>query len=819
MDKCVMLTQDDKTLLRQISRAVRGESNRDPNRDGREGFTAMLAAAVPKADPAFKRQLEARLVNSIQSRQGAGAREETVTQRIGTAARHWFAIRWRRVWTVAAALIAVMGLALLVLGPAQVWANVQRWLGYVPGVGFVHLEETRALGAPVVVTREGVTVIVRRVLAQPHRTLILLSGEGLPPEDQIWPTGPETDAIVEPVLELPDGQVLTTTTFNLNWGAGTLEFPPLPDDVHHITLVLPRLPLVPQGVAPEEWRIPLNLRSDTGAEVAAHFPQPYAPVGAEDTHRGVTLRLLGVAHSPEETALHLQVQWSNPEWQGNRLMTYGRSWTLHDDLGHVYYRTSGAHGANSGSLSQSTVVKVQTAPDATPTPTPSLPTYEEVVTFAPVSPAARSLTHTLSGLAFDVPAEGRFSLDLGQDPQIGDTWPLDIDLQVAGFPVHLSRARWEEHSVGRPEEGQRQIELRLDFAPVPEQAGVTLCGIRLTTDAAGFRSGSGGGYNVSSNRMRATLVLQEGAPLPTGKIDLGIDSVQLCLNDTWSVAWEIPGTGQADAARVMPVQYSPEGAEQTHHDLTLQVEEVVLSDRLTWMQVGLTEAPEGISLLTSYTPWGPGAYPPGIILRDDRGRRYEHPEDVAWYAGDSSLTRTVFAFEPLQPLARRLALEIPTVRVVQAAPAAFDVTVPEGVRVTLDASDAPWGASQPWAVDIPLEVAGYRVHFTEARLEELNGTTLLMLSSAPYRVQDDKRTLFGLEMGTVHAPDGRDVDLETAHSSAGPQKEKGALHQVRLAFDVVDPNTGLIQAGRYNVEIDGAWVRVEGPWKLSWKLP
>jgi hypothetical protein len=141
------------------------------------------------------------------------------------------------------------------------------------------------------------------------------------------------------------------------------------------------------------------------------------------------------------------------------------------------------------------------------------------------------------------------------------------------------------------------------------------------------------------------------------------------------------------------------------------------------------------------------------------------------------------------------------------------------VRVTLDASDAPWGASQPWEVDIPLVVAGYRMHFTEARLEELNGTTLLVLSSAPYRVQDDTHTLFGLEMRAVHAPDGRDVDLESAHSSAGPQKEEGALHQISLAFDVVDPNTGLVQAGRYHVEIEGAWVQIEGPWNLTLELP
>ena len=814
MGKHVMLTQSDKVLLQRIDRAIRGESDQDPSCNGREGFAAMLAAAVPKADPTFEHQLEARLVDRVRSQQGAGAREETAAQRIGAAMRRRFMPRWRRALTVAATLMAVIALALVLVNPRRAWADFQRWLGYVPGIGFVHLEESRVLTAPVAVTRGDVTLYIKQVLAQPGRTVVIVSSEGLPPEDQIWPTGPDTDAIVEPVLELPDGQVLTATTFNLNWGGGTLEFPPLPDDVYHITLVLPRLPLVPEGVAPENWRVLLNLRSDTGDEVAAHFPQPYVPSGAEDTHRGVTLRLLRVAHSSKETALHLQLQWSNPEWHthGHR----GGTLTLRDDLGHVYYRTV---NAGSESDSQSAVVKVQTAPDATPTLTPSLPTHEEVMTFAPVSPAARYLTYTLSGLAFDVPAKGRFSLDLGEDPQIGDTWPLDVDLQVAGFPVHLSRARWEEHSIGRPEEDRRETQLRLDFDPVPEQADVTLCGIRLTTDADGFRSGSGGGYNVSSNRMRAMLNVQANTSIPTGEIDLWLDSVQLCLNDTWTLSWEIPDTGQAEATRAMPARYRPEHTAQTRKGLTLEIEEMIVSDRLTWINVGLTEAPEGMSLLTGYSPWGPGAYPRGIALMDDRAHRYEHPEDVSWHASDRSPARTAFAFEPLQPLARRLTLEIPTVAVVKAAPAAFDVTVPEGVQVTLDASDAPWGASKPWQVDIPLDVAGYRMHFTEAQLEELNGTTLLMLSSAPYCVQDDKHTLFGLEMRTVYAPDGREVNLETAHSSAGSQKEDSTMHRAVLAFDVVDPKTGLIQTGRYHVEIDGAWVGVEGPWNLTLALP
>jgi hypothetical protein len=815
----VTVSQTDSALLKQIDRALQETRRRRPNRNGDAGFVALLASAQPQADPAFEPQLEARLVGTLYAQVSPRLETEQgiAGQRVQRARQPWFTARWRRAWTAVATLVTVMALVLLVLGPGQVWAHVQRWLGYVPGVGFVHLGETRTLGAPVAVTRDGVTVIVNQVLAQPDRTLILLSSEGLPPEDEIWPTGPSSGAIVEPVLELASGQVLTATTFNLNWGAGTLAFPPLSGDIHQVTLVLPRLPLVPEGIAPEDWRIPLNLRSETGDEVADQFPQPYAPPGAEDTRRGVTVRLLGVAHSPEETALHLQVQWTMAEWSAQVFGAGYEGLALHDDLGHVYHKTI---PASTGSTSQSEVVKVQVAPDTTPTPTPAVPTADGVETFAPVSTVARHLTYTVSGLRFDVPAEGRFSLDLGEHPEIGDTWPLDIDLQVAGFPVHLSRARWQEQHTTHDGEAWRWAELRLDFDPVQEQDGITLCGVQVTAETNGFQSGGGGGYNRTSNRMRAVLDVPEGEPLPKGSVDLVISGAQLCLNETWRFSWEIPFTDPAEMTRAMPLRYRPEGAAQTHKGLTLEVEEAVLTDRLTWVAVGLADAPKDVTLFRGYSPRGPGAYPRGVALTDDRGHVYEHPFSVSWRPSERSDPHPGgFVFEPLQPLARRLTLQLPALAVVQADPKVLDVIVPEGVPVTLDASDAPWAMSEPWKVDIALEVAGYPVHYTQAQLQEVNGTTLLFLTSAPYRPQGTGRELLALKIGSVTAPDGRKVDLESALSTGGPQQENDRMRQTVLAFDVVDPDAQAVQPGLYHVEIDGAIVLAEGRWELSWPVP
>jgi len=814
VDETIVLTQQDEELLTRIDRAVRGESRLEPGLDGHGDFCALLASAAPRAEPAFERQLEARLVDRLRSQQGV--EEETVLQRIGTAVQGWLTLRCGRTLAVAATVLVIVALALALAGPRRVWAQIQQWLGYVPGVGFVDLEETRVLTAPVAVSRDGVTLRVVQVLAQPDGTTIILSSEGLPPEDQVWPQGAKMEEEFEPLLRLPDGQVLAPETFTLRWGAGTLEFPPLPGDVYRVTLALPRLPLVPAGVAAEDWAISLDLRPATGELVADLFPQPYSLTNASDTHRGVTLRVLEVAHSPDETAVKLRLQWQNPDWEKHFIRGFQVP-SLRDDLGHVYLEH--IPGPNSGSSSQTTIVKVQSEPGATPTPTPMVPTIERTLTFAPVSPAAQGLTLTMSGLDFQVPAEASFTLDLGDDPQVDDTWPLDVDLNVAGFPVHVSRARLEEEQMGRPEENRRRTVLQFNFASV-EQESVALWGIGLDGEAAGFRGGSTGGYDPQSKRMRAGLVIEGGEQIPTGMIEVRVRGATLCLGDSWTIPWEVPGVGEEGEAGITPVILHPEDAMQTRNGLTLRVEEAVLTDRLTGVKVGLAEPPAGITLFRGDRQRGPGTYPRGMTLEDDRGHRYERPLSVTWRPyNEFEPDLTAFNFEPLQPLARRLTLDIPAVAVVELAPAALDVTVPEGLRMTLDAGDAPWPASEPWQVDIPLEIANYRLHFAEAWIEELNGTTLLTLISEPYDARRNQRRLFGLQIAAVTAPDGREADLETAYSGAGPQVEDSTTHRAQLSFDVIDPETFDVQPGRYHIKVDGVMVLAEGPWKLSWSVP
>ncbi len=777
--------------------------------------------STPEPDSAFVDRLERQLMTQHEAVATQPAGEASPLERF----RHliWQPVRRHRWATVGIAVLLAVAMAFLAVGPQRVWADLQRLLGYVPGVGFVNLEETRVLTAPVMVTRDGVTLRVEQVLAAPDGTTVVISSEGLPPEDKVWPQGPEREALSQPRLRLSDGRTLEPDTFTLRWGAGRLEFPPLPDDVHRVTLQLPRLPLVPAGVAPEEWEIPLTLRPVTGELVADLFPEPYAPPDASDTHQDITLRVLAVAQGAEETAVKLQLQWLNPDWETHFIFGYQGA-SLRDNLGHVYMQASGPESA---STSQSVVVAVQPDTDATPNPTPGVPTIERTMTFGPVSPSAERLTFTLGELAFEVPAEGRFTVDLGDDPQVGDTWPLDIDVDVAGLPVHINGARLIEEELGRPEEVSHRIVLEFTLDPaVGEEIG--LSGVRLDGEAAGFRAGSTGGYDPRSNRLRAGVVVETGERIPSGTITIGITGAGVTLHDTWTITWEIPRDGDETEGRRGPLTLHPEEAQQTRNGLTLGVQEVVLTDRLTGVQVGLEDAPPSLTLAGGLRRSGPGVHVPGLTLQDDRGDRYGRPRDVYWAPyNEPDPNLAAFAFEALQPLARRLILHVPAVAVMQPASAAFDVTVPQGVTLSLDATDAPWPASEPWEIDIPVEIGAYHLQFSEAQLAEVNGTTTLMIRSDAYSPSRRDRWLAGFGFATVTRPDGSRITVPDrraehltgpAYGTAGPIPD-GSLHGATISLDVADPATGVVESGRYHVEIDAVVVLREGPWELSWALP
>lgn len=760
-----------------------------------EGALQALYGAAPAA--AFVAGLERQLIAEAEALNHEGHKGNLVNS-------FWSFVSFvvdtpRRRWALGAAAVALVLLsALAVAGPARVWAQVQRLLGYVPGVGFVDLDQARVLAAPVAVTREGVTLVVEQAIARPDGTTVTIRAEGLPPAGETPAQGED-----RPALRLPDGRELAHWGFQLRYGEGTIEFPPLPEGVYRATLVLPRLPLVPAGAAPEDWQVPLVLQPATGELTAALFPQPYRPQGAVDSHDGVTLRVLEVAEGPEETALRLALDWTDAA--ASPFAAFSNAY-LRDDLGHAYWQ---AGRRSSGSLVETEVIAID---PAAPHPTSAPASREETVAFSPVSPQARELTLVVEQIDMRIPAEAAFSVDLGEDPQVGDSWPLDTDLEVAGLPVHVVGAQLVEEVTGAREAPELHSALELVLVQGPGAGTRTLTSLTLDGGAARFESG-GSRYSGTTERLRASLRVAEGQPLPSGKIELTITSAIVTLRGPWTVSWPVPGAEEAGAG---PAVLHPLASAQ-RGDITLALDEAVLSDRLTSVRLALADAPAGVTL-SGRDSFAGSAAGERATLTDDRGRDYGFPNGLwaAWRPTDERAPDLdALAFAPLQPFARRLTLRLPALRLAWPGAAAFDVDVPAGVALAPTGDGRPWLVSEPWAVDIPLEVAGYRLRFAEAHLEENGSEMALVLTSAPYTPAQD-RQLAALRPASISGPGGA-VDVASALSAAGPLAEGQREHAAMLLFSVSGPD-GRVQPGRYHVELGGATVAVRGPWVLSWDV-
>jgi hypothetical protein len=378
-------------------------------------------------------------------------------------------------------------------------------------------------------------------------------------------------------------------------------------------------------------------------------------------------------------------------------------------------------------------------------------------------------------------------------------------------------------------------QLQFETEPLPGQGNRELDSICLDGRVGGF---SGAGCGGGQTDRLPHLDIGEGQPIPTGRVQVQVKDAYVLFRGPWQLSWTVPGTVETGTA---PVTLQPEDAVQTRSDVTLRVDEVVQTDRLTAVTI------EGDISLPGATPgwdaraWGsPGLtlwWDPAVCdsggrrvearyLYDERNHRYVPTRETTWQplpdsdersvesATPGMVSETLF-FEPLQPFVRRATLHVPAVAMTLPDVAAFEVDVPAGMAMHPD-PDIPERVSDPWPVDIPVEIAGYRLHFAEARLQELNGQAQLILTSDPVEEWWDGQRLAGLGLAAVTGPDGRTVDLSRAYARAGLDCD--GMHQMRMGFSVADPATNALQPGRYRVELDGALVAVEGPWELTWKL-
>jgi hypothetical protein len=401
-------------------------------------------------------------------------------------------------------LLAAAFITLLVAVPEAAEA-MKRLLGYIPGVGVVEQSmPIRVLAEPVSVTREGVTVEVKQATLTADRTVIVYSVYGVPAS--AYPRREDVAGCYSPeYLRLPDGTKLGLDDAGFS-GRG---IPPVPIDVNEATFILPCISSTLPGTVPEDWELHLRFvpappdmtvmpvmeitpSSETNELQTPSASQSVVVNKVVDTGDGYIL--VGSFH-PETT----QDRWVQITEAARITDAQGREvfYTTPNDVDALFEDDPGGSGW---------AYEIKGANIA----------YPLMITFSGVyiSPA-------------DPQAEVEFEFNAGPNPQLGQEWILNKDIQISGHTLRLVSISSGSHggSPGNPSGGYS-----FNFTCDPDVNGVRM-------DIEGHTpNGGGGGGGAGLGEFGVDLSYPD---LPTGILKVILSDLTVITGPgTWQAEWQ-----------------------------------------------------------------------------------------------------------------------------------------------------------------------------------------------------------------------------------------------------------------------------------------
>ena len=453
-----------------------------------------------------------------------------------------------RVAIAALFAVGILIISLLVIGPERALAALRGFFGYMPGIGFV--EDIRSImDEPVIVEqgdptepeferpsgstgiaipadqeREGITVTIQEAVVDTGRTVLVYRVTGLPPnligaaDREPQSTGVDGEAEADH-LRLADGSNLHMIEGQYQYDSDTqrsvisarLVFPALPEGENEFSLVIPRFNYALPGELPENWNIPIRLMPVEPAQVMAGIERPNL---ASPAIKGIILRLIKVAQTPNETAFQLALEWEG----SGRFVHHTAPVTLRDPDGRYYILTTGPD------------------PGKYTSDNPNFSTLPSYVTTAIRSDDP--LTLSLEWVMMSATGQASFTFDPGRNPQIGQEWSLDEELLVGDYSLRVTAGRLKPGENG-------QVVLEFDLEAPAVIIGVSIYPVT--------NAGAGSSGKTGWDRGRNTLVVRSTLPsLPTGPVKLQVMEVRYRVNGPWQITWQPQATDFSGFAAATP---------------------------------------------------------------------------------------------------------------------------------------------------------------------------------------------------------------------------------------------------------------------------
>jgi hypothetical protein len=435
-------------------------------------------------------------------------------------------------------LLALVVLLLLALLSGVAYA-VGHSLGYIPGIGIVDQSAPiRVLAEPVIMKRDGITVIIQNVVADADRTYIAYEVKGIPVSDPI-PDGGFTICNSMPFLQLPDGDKLEVSGGGQSGGMGSevgqtmtsevkVYYPAIPLNVERITITFPCV--LPDGTGPENWQFVLNLLpasegyATPAIEISATFVSSNPKFATTPTPTFLVASTpepvdpsypATPTHVPNGSGLYLDKVIELPA----SYILVGNFTDAGDLPGYFLWMPDLPHIEDINGKPVAFKVRDDIQPDVNWGGV-SYWAYEIA------KPVKRPLKITVDQIDIDQDSTVQFKFDTGADPHPGQEWNLSL-------PIHLSRYDYVVDSVTMIPDGY--LFKFHSGTDVPE-------GTSFILDIPGSSLERGSGSSTEDRGSKTVVKYSESisylVPPPTGKLIVELTlSETVSLQGPWTLMW------------------------------------------------------------------------------------------------------------------------------------------------------------------------------------------------------------------------------------------------------------------------------------------
>jgi hypothetical protein len=476
--------------------------NKENNSQFEEEVRAIMT--VPDMDPDFDARLEGNLVEKMRKMQGQQERYAEKKPRISFT-------------TVTASIIVIMFAVVLAIGPQRVWAAV-RSLGFLPGIGYVQ-DDVRVLDEPVQVQREGTVAEMTDLISDSEHTWLRVVITGKLEHDLSM----EDQCFLNPSLQFDGAEdisvIWSSTTVKADEIVLEIGFPILPAELADGVMNMPCLPGVPSEINGEDWQFPFLLSQPTEDE------KPY--VAEYLSNSTETAEALPSPEINKEAGVQLVVENVTELEDGYQFM------------GSVSVPNNAEVSFESDSITLQTqdgnTIELQPVDIPFGSGVPIVDQPWVVRTTTKDIPA--QLVFTLNALAFkrsdEYVREQSVVIDLGSDPQPGQSWTIEQSISVAGSEVKFHDVRLEQVT--------DEVYLLIFTVEYPQEEIYAVDLDDADHPAEDMRAGSGGGGGGGEgNNPNLRLESISYNRIPTGQRTIFVSDAYIVQRGNWSTTIQLP---------------------------------------------------------------------------------------------------------------------------------------------------------------------------------------------------------------------------------------------------------------------------------------